>query len=161
MKKVLLVGILVAALSGCASIVSKSQYAVTIASAPEASNFTIKNKRGQLVHSGVTPSTVTLKASSGYFAGESYDILFSKEGYPDKTFKLSSSIDGWFLGNILFGGVIGLLIVDPASGAMYSLPSRVDVTLDESVSKNIQNELTIASIDTLTDYEKTQLVKIN
>jgi len=34
-------------------------------------------------------------------------------------------MDGWFLGNLLFGGIIGI-IVDASSGAMYKLtPDQV------------------------------------
>jgi len=41
------------------------------------------------------------------------------------------SLNGWYFGNIIFGGLIGLLIVDPATGAMY----RLDVNyIDEPLT---------------------------
>ena len=161
MKKVIGIGALVLVLSGCSSIVSQSEYSVAINSNPDTSNFVITNKSGQNVHSGVTPATVTLRSSSGYFSGERYTITFSKEGYPEKIFTMSSSIDGWYFGNILFGGPIGLLVVDPATGAMYNLPERVDVSLDEAVSVNSQEEIIIATVDSLSDEDKDRLVKLN
>lgn len=44
-------------------------------------------------------------------------------------------MDGWYLGNILIGGLIGMLIVDPASGAMYRFKRsdrQISMTLTES-----------------------------
>lgn len=38
-------------------------------------------------------------------------------------------MDGWYIGNLLFGGLIGMLIVDPATGAMYKLDDSVYATL--------------------------------
>jgi len=150
---------LVAVLSGCSSIVSKSDYAVAISSSPESANFFVTDKYGQEIHSGLTPETITLSSSSGYFSGASYTIKFTKEGYPDKVFTLRSDIDGWYFGNILFGGLIGMLVVDPATGAMYNLPERVNVSLGNPVSYMPEN-LTIASIDDLTEDQRARLVFI-
>ncbi|TVP11805.1 hypothetical protein [Shewanella sp. KCT] len=159
MKKLMLVGVMLAGLSGCSSIVSKSDYSVAIASNPETADFTVVNRAGKVVHSGVTPATVMLKSSSGYFKGETYTITFKKEGYPDKVYTMKSGIDGWYFGNILIGGLIGILIVDPATGAMYSLPERVDVALDGAPAD--KEQVTIASIHNLSDDQKAQLVRIN
>jgi hypothetical protein len=39
-------------------------------------------------------------------------------------------MSGWYIGNILFGGLIGMLVVDPQTGAMYRLePKSLDATL--------------------------------
>lgn len=159
MKKLIFIVAMISLLSGCSSIVSKSDYAVAIASNPEAANFTVVNRSGVVVHSGVTPTTVTLKSSSGYFKGETYTITFNKEGYPDKVYTMKSGIDGWYFGNILIGGLVGILIVDPLTGAMYSLPERVDVSLDANSTE--KEQLTVASISSLTDDQKSKLVRIN
>lgn len=161
MKKGLSIGIMLLAFSSCSSIISKSEYAVAIASNPAASTFTVVNRAGLSVHSGVTPATVTLKSSSGYFKGEVYTFTFKKEGYPDKLFAMHSSIDGWYFGNILLGGLIGMLIVDPATGAMYNLPSRIDVSLDQAIAVADQNKITIAAFDSLSAEEKSNLIRVN
>lgn len=80
---------------------------------------------------GRTPATVTLDSSSGFFSGADYRVVFSKDGYHQQTFPLNSSLDGWYVANILFGGLIGLFIVDPATGAMWSLDNVVAVSLSE------------------------------
>ena len=148
-------------LSGCSSIVSKSDYSIAINSTPDDANFVVTNKAGQKVHGGTTPSTVTLKSSSGYFSGETYTISFTKNGYTTKIHTITSNIDGWYFGNIIFGGLIGMLIVDPATGAMYNLPDRIDISLDSNVTSTKPESLTISTIDSLTAEEISRLHRIN
>ena len=161
MKTSVLIVAIVLGLSGCSSIISKSEYSVAINSQPQKATFTIENKAGQKVHSGVTPASVTLKSSSGYFSGETYTITFQKKGYSDKTFTMTSTLDGWYIGNIVFGGLIGWLVIDPATGAMYNLPKRVDVSLDQAVTGTSNDQITIASIDNLSAADRERLVLIN
>lgn len=147
--------------AGCSSIVSKSDYPVTVNSNPGGATFVITNKAGMKVQSGVTPSTVTLKSSSGYFQGESYTIELKKDGYDAKVYTITSSLDGWYFGNILLGGIVGMLIVDPATGAMYNLPERVDISLAQSVVGSVEsNVLSIATLDSLTMKQRSRLQKI-
>jgi uncharacterized protein (DUF2147 family) len=159
-KKILALTLSMAITTGCSSIVSKSDYAVAINSTPGGSSFEITNRAGQKIESGVTPSTVTLKSSAGYFKGETYTLTLNKEGFSEKTYTISSSVDGWYFGNILLGGLIGMLIIDPATGAMYSLPDRVDISLEQDIALTPSSSLNIATIDSLSQEQKEQLVKI-
>ncbi|MBU2704781.1 hypothetical protein KCM76_02240 [Zooshikella marina] len=143
-------------ISGCASIVSEDVYPVAINSTPTASKFVIRNEAGQTIHQGSTPETVTLNAGNGYFSGADYTITFSREGYNDLTVNLESSVDGWYWGNILFGGLIGMLIVDPATGAMYKLPTEVNSDLSQNA-----NQLSIRTLDTVAPNDLPKLVKLN
>lgn len=120
------------ALSGCASIVSDSSYPVSISTSPQEATFEVINSDGLSIQKGRTPTTITLKSGNGYFGSETYTIKFSKEGYEEQTYLLDTSMDGWYIGNILFGGLIGLLIVDPITGAMWKLPEAASVTLYEN-----------------------------
>ncbi len=52
---------------------------------------------------------------------KSYKIKFSKAGYGDQVVVVRGKLDGWYFGNILFGGLIGMLIVDPITGKMWKL----------------------------------------
>ena len=73
----------------------------------------------------------TLKKGRGYFKPETYTLSFSKEGYKPVDITVRGSVNGWYFGNVIFGGLIGLLAVDPATGAMYTLqPKEVAATLD-------------------------------
>ncbi len=159
-RKLCAIALSAAILSGCSSIVSKSEYSVAINSSPESASFVVTNAAGLKVHSGRTPASVTLKSSAGYFEGESYTITLNKDGYAPKMYTMTSSVDGWYYGNILFGGLIGMLIVDPATGAMYNLPDRVDVSLDQSVANDKNDSITVATIDSLTGEQIKRLKKI-
>jgi len=143
-------------LSGCASILGESQYPVSINSTPDGIAFEIHNRAGNVIHSGVTPGTVTLNSSASYFKGEKYMIRFSKAGYGEESRLLDSQVSGWYWGNILFGGLIGMLIVDPATGAMYKLPPEVSVVL----STRDSDSLTVLSIDELSLAQREQLVPL-
>lgn len=110
-------------LSGCASIVSKSDWPVTINSNPEQAKISIYDEEGLHMYTGTTPTTLSLKAGKAYFDRQDYTVNFEKEGYEKQTIIIGATLNGWYLGNILFGGLIGLLIVDPLTGAMWRLDS--------------------------------------
>lgn len=123
-------------LSGCASIVSQSEYQVKINSSPEGASFEIKNQEGVKIESGVTPKEVTLTTKAGFFDGETYAIKFNKEGYESDFLVLDTQLDNWYFGNILFGGTLGSLIVDPLTGAMWELPKESSVSLVQQPSSS-------------------------
>ncbi|GDY24512.1 hypothetical protein [Agarivorans sp. Toyoura001] len=156
-KSVIALSILLA--SGCSSIVSDSKYLVAIDSTPSQASFSIKNRAGVTVQNGQTPETLTLKASAGFFKGETYQLVFNKEGYEEQIIELKSSVDGWYFGNILFGGLIGMLIVDPATGAMYKLPENAIAELTESEKEN-KESLTIAMLNSIPEQQQAQLIPL-
>jgi len=150
--------------SGCATIVSKSSQEITIASVPEGAAVKINNKSGAAVHSGNTPLTVTLKKGRGYFKAERYTIHFAKDGYHGHYITVEGEVNGWYFGNILFGGLIGLLAVDPATGAMYTLkPKEVSTTLDALKVSRHGNEqtLTVVLIEDVPQELVGQLIPID
>lgn len=110
------------ALGGCASIVSDSKPKVGLYSLPTNANYVIKDSSGGVLHKGVTPGSAILETSRGYFKSQSYTVTFQKDGYAETTVPLKSTVSGWYWGNLLIGGLIGMLIVDPLTGAMYTLP---------------------------------------
>jgi hypothetical protein len=70
------------------------------------------------------------------------------------TLGLEPTIDGWYFGNILFGGLIGMLIVDPLTGAMYCLPTEVKADFGSST------QLKVDTIDNLTPEQKQNLIPV-
>jgi len=144
------------ALSGCATIFNGQTQAVTIKSEPEGATLAVTNAAGEKVHSGTTPATVTLKRGAGYFKSESYTVLLSKPGFADKELTITGTMSGWYIGNILFGGLIGILAVDPATGAMYSFPDSVSGTLDAQKTSRANDQLTIVSTESLTAQQMKQ-----
>ena len=68
---------------------------------------------------GPSPATMTLPASVGYFQKAEYIITVYAPGREPYQQRLNYRLDGWYFGNIIFGGLIGQLVVDPLTGAMF------------------------------------------
>ncbi|WAG77001.1 hypothetical protein LMK08_16630 [Metapseudomonas furukawaii] len=129
MRAALLAASIALLTSGCASIFSEEAYPVHVTSSPPGAAIQIQDEEGDIIYNGTTPAVVKLTSSAGYFDGEMYTVKFSKPGYADETFVVNSGIDGWYWGNLLIGGILGMLIIDPATGAMYDLPTKASATL--------------------------------
>jgi len=134
--------------TGCASIVSKSSWPFSVDSNPSGAQVSITNKKGVEVFKGKTPAAMRLKSGAGFFAKESYVVTFLLNGYETKKVNVECKLNGWYFGNIVFGGFIGLLIVDPATGAMYKLDSpgiteNLDRKSSNTVSLNILDKNSI------------------
>jgi len=125
---------------GCASIVSKSNYPVSINSSPSKAKVTVTNESGKEIHNAVTPTTITLEANEGFFQTANYNFTYKKEGYHPAHANLSASLDPWYIGNIVFGGLIGWLLVDPATGAMWKLDEEVYANLGKCIDTKPTSE---------------------
>jgi hypothetical protein len=161
--RALAVSTTILSLAACASIVSDSEGVVTISSNPTAAQIAIADQSGVEIYRGTIPASVTLDASAGYFDGQEYTITFSKEGYDPTTVKLDSRINGWYVGNIVFGGFIGWLIVDPLTGAMWALDTeQVNGTLAEHVAMDETSspQLRIVSIDSVPEAERSRMIRV-
>ena len=121
--------------SSCASIVSKSTYPLSINSSPSNAKVSITDKKGKEIYLGNTPATVKLKAGAGFFSKAEYQVKFSSPGYDDKIVPITFKLDGWYFGNLLLGGVLGMLIIDPATGAMWKIETEF---LNETLSKSTE-----------------------
>lgn len=145
----------------CASIVSKSKYPLTVKSNPNGANLTVTDKKGVEVYKGQTPATLVLKAGAGFFSMAKYQLKFEKDGYETKTIPVDMSFDGWYIGNLLFGGLLGMLIIDPATGAMWRLDiSNLDVSLNAMTALNQNRTLNIYDINTIPEEWKDKLIPI-
>jgi len=141
-------------LVSCASILSKSVYPIHITSSPTPAKVTITDLNGMEVYNGEVPTVVKLEASAKFFKKQQYSLTFSAPGYEDKTIPLLCKVDGWYWGNLILGGVIGMLIVDPATGAMYKFHQ-------ESISTTLRNSdssaLIIRSVRDLSWSQRSKL----
>lgn len=128
------------ACSGCASIINSTSAPVAITSTPADAHFVIKNEDGREVHSGETPESVTLKKYNGYFDGADYTVTFTKPGYDPVTAQVNTTTSAAYaLGNLVFGGLLGYLVVDPLSGAMWEFnPEELNVSLEPAGSSKAE-----------------------
>jgi hypothetical protein len=137
-------------LSGCASLVSNTSWPVSINSSSPEATFSITDKSGREVFKGAVPATVNLKSGRGYFKPGKYSVIISSPGFTSMTLPVKAKLNGWYFSNLIYGGVIGLLIVDPITGAMYKIK---DPLINQALSPSTSNveELKIINIADLGD----------
>lgn len=118
-------------LASCATVMRENSQIVPLTANTEEVNIKILNKAGNVVFEGKTPTTLSLKTSaSGYFNPEKYRVVASKEGYKDEEVVIDWHVSGWYyIGNLVIGGLIGYLIVDPLTGDMYYLDEQVHLNM--------------------------------
>jgi hypothetical protein len=117
---------------GCASIVSGRRADVAIKSSPPDADVVVRDKHGNTVASAVTPAVVSLKRGDGFFKKAQYTATIEKPGYSTAHVPIESQLNPWLLGNVFFGGVIGLA-VDPYTGAMWRpTPDEINEELQPS-----------------------------
>ncbi len=109
--------------TGCGTILNGKYETINISSDPPGA---LAKVSGQEVR---TPGQITLRRDSDY------TVVVHKDGYQDITGTIQSSINWWTtLGNIIFGGIIGIAI-DSASGSLYYLtPATVSVPLSTEIA---------------------------
>jgi hypothetical protein len=122
----------IASLCGCASIVDSRTPKISINSSPAGARVIVFDKAEKEVVTGTTPFVATLKRSRGYFQGADYKLVFELAGHKRTEAMIHSKVNGWYVGNLFIGGLLGMLIVDPATGAMWSLhPTMIEQPLDK------------------------------
>lgn len=119
-------------LASCATLMGQSApETLNVRSTPDQARIIITDESGTKIFEGKTPTALPLEKKKGYFSGKKYDVRISKEGYDEQIVTVDTKVGGWYIGNILFGGLLGLLIVDPATGAMWALDTNeVNVTFN-------------------------------
>ena len=142
------------ALTGCASVFNGTHQDMTIGETLPGASYQVTNQYGRVVASGKTPANIELERGDGYFKTQSYKVRFAKPGFKPKVVDVAPSLNPLYFGNIALGGIIGMLIVDPITGAMYDLsPRHVETTLepDASVPTNAQTSAGSPPIQTISD----------
>jgi hypothetical protein len=122
--------------TGCASIMKGTDQKVSFNSEPSEAKVVITDTRdGKEILVGSTPFTASLKRGAGYFKKARYSVTFEKAGYKVETILLEGTPGGWYIGGNFIVGGMGWLIVDPATGAMWTLePDDVKVILKKQTA---------------------------
>lgn len=116
----------------CASIVNGTRQKVKIETEPVSADVVVIDKAGMKVCESETPCELKLQRGRGYFSPSEYTVRLDHEAYEPEQVRLKGNVSGWYFGNFILGGLIGLLGVDPATGGMWSLhPGKVKVDLKE------------------------------
>lgn len=162
-------GILGASLfaGGCASIVNGGNREISIATQPPGATASVRKSRGNImdiVAVEKTPCTISLDPKKSYFSGQSYTLRLELPGYKITEVELTPKMSGWYWGNLVFGGLIGMLAVDPATGAMWNIaPDKIDRTLASGRSALIKNKTGFVVVleSELTAAERQHMVRLN
>lgn len=121
--------------SSCATIISGSKQNVKFSSNPSSATIFIDE-----VEVGKTPFEIKLARKS------EHAVLIKLEGYQTYQTTLTKKFNAWYIGNILIGGWIGL-IIDPITGAIYNLsPNEISAQMNVTTAfKNSnKNDVNIA-----------------
>jgi hypothetical protein len=153
-------------INGCATIFGwGGSEEVNVRSNPDQAILTITDESGTKVFEGNTPTIVSLEKKKGYFSGKTYTLIISKEGYTDKTISIDTKANGWYLGgNLIFGGLIGWLIVDPLTGAMWTFDNNeVDVTLESQKEGSLEssNQVKVVLLKDVPESLRAKMIPVN
>jgi hypothetical protein len=108
-----------ASTAACATIMQGSQQPVAVSSTPAGAAISVDGKE-----MGTTPTTLLLSRK------DSHVVSLLLDGYLPYHMTLEKKTSGWVWGNIVFGGVVGV-VVDASTGAMYRLtPGTVDASME-------------------------------
>jgi hypothetical protein len=121
--------------SGCATIVNGTTQKVAFTSEPPGATVTVDG-----VPIGNTPTSIDLKRDSVH------SVTFEKDGYVASEHTVIQGASWWFAGNILLGGIIGMM-VDSSTGAMYNLtPDSVSPVLIAAAKPDAPSPVPVAAI---------------
>jgi len=149
---------------GCASILHSGNRNLTINTDPAGAKATIAKLGGETVAIQTTPCTVSLDPKRGYFKGQAYQLRLELPGYRTAEVTLQPTLSGWYWGNIVFGGLIGMVAVDPVTGAMWNIePSRIEQKLSPAQASLIRNRsgFVVVLASELTAAERAAMTKLN
>ncbi len=112
MRQIYIIAIIFLVLPGCATMMSDNHHGYPVFSTPQGALVTVNG----LPH-GHTPVIITTDPDR--------DLLITIERPSCPVFQtvVASTTNPWTFGNILIGGIVGL-IIDSATGAMYQYEPR-------------------------------------
>lgn len=152
--KVLVFMLTVLLISGCAYLAGGGDNQdVVVTSSPEGASVIITTTGGVPMFEGITPATVNLKRKY------KYNVTVNMAGYKENTLLIDQTLNMYVVGNLLCGGIPGM-VVDGLTGAMWVLePEQIVVTLELAALDGGSEEL-YAVVSYLGDNNERQSIPI-
>lgn len=120
--QILVISLALVLAPACASMTKGGSQNLPLQSEPTGAHVLVSDMAGATVADTTTPCTVKLKRGRGYFKPASYRLFVEKPGYMPLETKLEGKANGWYIGgNLVLGGLLGYLVIDPITGAMWTL----------------------------------------
>lgn len=113
-------------LPACATIIKGSTQEMALTSEPPGAICSVERTGAQIAAVTSTPASVVLKRNSADLV-----VKCAKPGFDPRTATVQASFNGVTFGNLLLGGLIGV-VVDASTGANFSYPEQVNITLPPS-----------------------------
>ena len=105
-------------ITNCGTIIHGSKQEVYFLSTPKKAEINIDG-----VNVGTTPFLARLIRKNNHL------VKIDLPGYDTYQIMIKRKLDAWILGNVIFGGIIGIA-VDAATGSMYKLsPGQLDIDM--------------------------------
>jgi len=131
-RNILLIAGFVLVAQSCGTIIQGTTQQIGISSTPSNAAVTINGR-----DIGSTPLMVDLKRK------DSHIVRISLAGYENYETTLTRKVSGWVWGNIVFGGIIGL-VVDASTGGMYKLtPEQIEAQMRSNQARVTDGENTL------------------
>ena len=121
--------ILIIGLTGCATIVSKSRYSISVKANEPDTIVKVYDEKNVPVTWTKAPGTITVDAHAGMFSSAKYRFVFEKPGFETDESIVKAKMDPCYWINLicLYSAPVGMLLVDPLSGAMWSFDENVTI----------------------------------
>lgn len=133
-------------LTSCATIISGSRQKVEINSEPTSAKVYINE-----IEVGNTPVQQNLKRN------QEYNLVLKLDGYETYETKLERKFNAWYIGNIAFGGLIGI-IIDPITGAIHKLkPEDIEGSPKSGTTYNTENGKLFVKISMVIDSDSEKI----
>lgn len=105
-------------MSGCASVMSGRTADVTVKTNVPNARVVVRDKCGQEVASAPAPASFSLNRKEKFLRPARYIATIEAPGYQTVDVPIQQTVNPWIMGNVVFGGLIGLA-VDNATGAAW------------------------------------------
>jgi hypothetical protein len=113
------IGISFGLLTGCATITTGTTQNIAVTTDPDGADCSFSRNDQFIARVNPTPGSLSISKS-----GSSLSVSCKREGYHDTAETIGSDFQAVTLGNVLIGGVIGI-VVDAASGAINKYPESI------------------------------------
>lgn len=107
----------------CATITTGTDQSITILTDPAGADCQLTRDGMAIAIANPTPQTVRIDKSV-----KAIQVVCRKDGFHPVHQNLASVFQGMTIGNILFGGIIGV-VVDAGSGAMHQYSESIEILL--------------------------------
>lgn len=116
-------------LGGCATIVHGGKQDVTLGSVPPGASVKVTGREPV-----TTPAQIELKRN------QDHRLVFEKDGFPAREIVLASMMSWWIMGNLILGGILGI-VIDLSTGSGYKLePGSVEMDMSTGKTREIPAE---------------------